>query len=151
MREIKFRAYQKNFKRMLPVTSIEFECNNNEIESITVDNRGVNGEYDAIPWFSTYRDGYEEFTLDSLVLLQYTGLRDKNGNKIFEGDICAHENMYHYPNLLVVEWIEELACFSFVDRTDYHKNYFFQKTNTESGLKVVGNIYDKRRGSKNNI
>lgn len=139
MREILLRAYQKNFKRMLPVVGIEFNANG--LQSVTVDNRGMDGKYDVRPHYSRYIDGDEEFPLDTLILMQSTGLRDKNGTKIFEGDICVHSDNEKYPRPLAVEWVDEFAYFAFVDKGDYSRNYFFQKKHMDN-IRVVGNIHD---------
>ena len=139
MREIIFRAYQKNFKRMLPVASIEYH--NNEIEVVTVDNRGANGKYDVIPHYSTYTAGDEEFPLSSLVLMQYTGLKDKKGTRIFEGDVCAHSDKENYPRPLTVEWIDKFACFAFVDKGDFYEKYYFVREDMQD-LEVIGNIHE---------
>lgn len=140
-REVLFRAYQKNFKRMLPVVGIEFDANG--VQVVTVDNRGIDGKYDVIPYYSRYIDGNEDFPLDTLILMQSTGLRDKNGNRIFEGDICEHIDKDNYPRPFAVEWIEDYACFAFVDKGDYSRNYYFQKNHMEN-IQVVGNIYNNK-------
>lgn len=67
----------------------------------------------------------------------FTGLLDKDGNKIFENDIISSNN-----NTFVVIWLEDKAKFvcKFTDGTDiycdlsdkYIKDFFV----------VVGNIYD---------
>ncbi|EOG2072183.1 YopX family protein [Listeria monocytogenes] len=78
MREIEYRAFVKETKKMLPVTDLCF----NETESVGVSGCGNPYCTMCVDWYS----------FDDVVLMQYTGLKDKNGKKIFEGDICWEEH-----------------------------------------------------------
>lgn len=83
------------------------------------------------------------YTVHKETVGQFTGLNDKNDTRVFEGDVCVHFDKGNYPRPLVVEWVEECACFSFVDVNDYHKNYFFQKQDM-GDIEVIGNIHNNK-------
>lgn len=69
MREIKFRAYIKNLKLLVPVLRINFD-----IKTVEVDLTSCNGDL-------------VEYNFDEIELMQYTGINDTNGKEICAGDI----------------------------------------------------------------
>lgn len=80
MREIKFRAWDKSAKRMQWPIQIWNDVN------------GMGGQEIR----ATYEDGEKTFyetcppnpdVIEDYVLMQFTGLKDKNGKEIYEGDI----------------------------------------------------------------
>ena len=78
---------------------------------------------------------YEPFAVDTETVGQYTGLTDKNGTKIFEGDIV----MFGFSPC-VVKYDLSNGRYMFYDRGIYLKNGF--NVDTMKTKEVVGNITD---------
>ena len=84
---------------------------------------------------------------------QYTGLKDKNGTKIFEGDIIYAVSNFDAANMVVVYDPAEFRLVLCEDYKTYKPGLGFKCLCYESFyLQVVGNIYDNPEllGGNNN-
>ena len=138
MKQIKFRAWQKNHKRMVEVKNIFFD-DNGEINRVStfVENQ--------VPQYINYRDDLSDgfFLKDErgmvLELMQYTGFNDKNGVEIYEGDVLYFEPYETHINDRVVQNIDG-AYHGTLIRSGHSKllaECFYE-------TKVIGNIYENQ-------
>lgn len=116
MREIKFRAWRKDEQRMYSIGSLSFMTYSDG----TPENRGCEGW-----WGDNHRD---RFSLAEVVLMQYTGLKDKNGKEIYEGDIVVMKaDSLNEEQTIEVKW---------------RKEGFYEYFNGFADCEVIGNIYE---------
>ena len=118
MREFKFRAWIKELNRMAnSVVTIYYDPPK---PSILVD---------------VSHPDYELFegSFDDIILMQYTGLNDKKGVEIYEGDIVNLLNKY--GRIISLKNVVELA--------DFLGGHYYQTHMGGSTIyEVIGNIYD---------
>lgn len=75
---------------------------------------------------------------------QYTGIKDKNGKKIFEGDIVQYQPEYWCePLQSVVEYYADKWNYPAFDLKDHdYEANGLQCAHEEGGCEVIGNIHD---------
>ena len=125
MRPIKFRAWYKKNKKMQFIASLHFGClkpyHGQAGDLLTIVH--VNRET-AIPPVPT--------DLEDIELMQFTGLHDKNGKEIWEGDILGNGVDRSWP----VEFNDAAFTWGIIPlrQIDFKSD--------RCGLEVLGNIYE---------
>lgn len=115
MREVEFRFWKENTKEMLNLKqALDYLVNVTDL---------LSGKY------------------DNFKPLQYTGLKDKNGIKIFEGDILTDKN----------EVIFEYGCFKMIwhswktkPKTTFFNDEYDECILSSNEYEVIGNIYQHK-------
>lgn len=129
-REIEFRAWLKNSNKMVEVEEIDFILQ----KQIA---------YDEIEYRYTNKQPFHYTQLvdfDDIELMQYTGLKDKNGVKIFEGDIV--KNIYTDLKYKVF-WDDENVCYR-LELIDNDLDYVELNIREAGMIEVIGNIYENK-------
>lgn len=121
MREIKFRVWNKTGEEMCYLLENGWSF-------------GPSEEVRAFSWEDVFAAQEQD-----LIPLQYTGLKDKNGVEIFEGDLIERDievgGMYETYGASIVEYNEDEAMYCFEwDSPNRLSDY--------ENLNVIGNIYE---------
>ena len=121
MKELKFRVWDKERECYLDKT---------ELAGITPDGKYI-----------LYIEEEEISRLEveeNYIIEQYTGLKDKNGKEIYEGDIVEYTTCYYgneKRHRKVVEWKEW-------DSDDFGEPHNLGYSNLSECMEVIGNVHE---------
>ena len=126
MREIKFRAWDNENKQMLDVQELNFE-----------DCFYGGGMQIRTTMYNDYFD-YRE-----MPLMQYTGLKDKNGQEIYEGDIVFIKGETELLDVKgKVEYSDTFAQFIITNTGNIVNEAEPLGDYEEEDIEKIGNVYD---------
>ena len=119
-RKIKFIAWDKTKKIMLSVQTLEWRDDEEVMDVVT----------------NIYQGSLSRFEL-----MQFTGLKDKNGKEIYEGDVIGFKSDVRHLGKYLVEKNDEYSGFN-----PFCEGYYFQgKSYVDMFLdktEIFGNIYE---------
>lgn len=122
MRELKFRAWDGEDMDNVGVSYDGRICWEAMHETMCCSNEDIENLAEVL----NHEDSKKE------IIMQFTGLLDKNGVEIYEGDICEKRSKRGSKKIAAIKWDNETAMFEYGDECAFENEY----------MEVIGNIYE---------
>ena len=134
MRDLKFRAWDKTEKRMWWNVQNAYDmlgCHNAPL------NQGQDCDCKEGHYFPP--NSFGGVLMDkNFEVMQFTGLKDREGVDIYEGDI-VEDQFWSRDNIYSIVWVQE--CCSFMGSNNFTLLSDPRDLSSIKRLKVIGNIY----------
>ena len=126
-RKIKFRAWDKTNKRMLLFT-----------EGFYIDDMDSCGLI-FNPY--TFYDKEKSYSKEDVILMQFTGIKDRKKKDIYEGDILTSEDGGYEGEVF---WDDEEMCYMCGSKDGASNNLAKEDIFYEANVEIKGHIYEDK-------
>ena len=132
-REIKFRAWNVEQKQMAKVSSLHSSMNIHVSYKKGEEKKGYffGGNWVGADW-----------NKDNSILMQFTGLKDKNGVNIYEGDVLQSRD-----ELMIISNLDKYLhydYYSFIFAVMYSESHSGLNGQTRNEIEIIGNIHENK-------
>lgn len=133
MKDLEFRFFLKENKKIYKVSMLSLPLGNQNLKDVCI--------------YIPEEDYYQWFGIEEGNLMMFTGLKDKNGAKIFEGDIIKRKDDILYVIRYIYGGFDSEPINEFYKEPKITWNTLGEMQNAlwcMDNCEVIGNIYENK-------